>query len=150
METSLRTDFAQIFSRCPKNLSCPKFGGAAAPLALPARTPQWHDFSIWETGICFKPYNKSHLRPDYIYENHCPLITQWNRNILNLRALQSYADSISRKGALLNNCFGFVDGTVMRTRIRLSFAHHMTPALLRMLSFEWQAINFLLRKAISF
>ena len=39
METTLKTDFAQIFSRCPKNLSCPKFGGAAAPLALPARTP---------------------------------------------------------------------------------------------------------------
>ena len=35
METSLKTDFAQIFSRCPKNLSCPKFGGAAAPLAPP-------------------------------------------------------------------------------------------------------------------
>ena len=29
METSLKTGFAQIFSRCPKNLSCPKFGGAA-------------------------------------------------------------------------------------------------------------------------
>ena len=27
------------FSRCPKNLSCPKFGGAVAPLAPPARTP---------------------------------------------------------------------------------------------------------------
>ena len=49
---------------------------------------------------------------DYIYENHGHLITQWNRNILNPRALQSYADSISRKGASLNNCFGFIDGTV--------------------------------------
>ena len=38
METSLKTDFAQIFfpkNRCPKNLSYPKFGGAAAPLAPP-------------------------------------------------------------------------------------------------------------------
>ena len=36
METSLKTGFAQIFSCCPKNLSCPKFGGgAAAPLAPP-------------------------------------------------------------------------------------------------------------------
>ena len=41
METSLKTGFAQIFSRCPKNLSCPKFGGAAAPLAPPARTPMF-------------------------------------------------------------------------------------------------------------
>ena len=39
METSSRTGFAQIFSRCSKNLSCPKSGGAAAPLAPPARTP---------------------------------------------------------------------------------------------------------------
>ena len=39
METSLKTGFAQIFSHCPKNLSCPKFGGSAAPLAPPARTP---------------------------------------------------------------------------------------------------------------
>ena len=39
METSLKPDFAQIFPCCPKNLSCPKFGGAAAPLAPPARTP---------------------------------------------------------------------------------------------------------------
>ena len=33
METSVKASFAQIFSRCPKILSCPKFGGAAAPLA---------------------------------------------------------------------------------------------------------------------
>ena len=39
METSLKPGFAQIFSCCPKNLSCPKFGGAAASLAPPARTP---------------------------------------------------------------------------------------------------------------
>ena len=39
METSLKPGFAQIFSCYPKNLSCPKFGGAAAPLAPPARTP---------------------------------------------------------------------------------------------------------------
>ena len=35
MKTSLKVGFAQIFSCCPKNLSCPKFGGAAAPLAPP-------------------------------------------------------------------------------------------------------------------
>ena len=39
METSLKPGFAQTFSCCPKNLSCPKLGGAAAPLAPPARTP---------------------------------------------------------------------------------------------------------------
>ena len=39
MKTSLKAGFAQIFSCCLKNLSCPKFGGVAAPLAPPARTP---------------------------------------------------------------------------------------------------------------
>ena len=39
MKTSLKPGFAQIFSCYPKNPSCPKFGGAAAPLAPPARTP---------------------------------------------------------------------------------------------------------------
>ena len=35
MKTFLKAGFAQIFSCCPKKLSCPKFGGggAAAPLA---------------------------------------------------------------------------------------------------------------------
>ena len=41
METSLKSSFAQIFSSCQKNLSCPNFGGAAAPLAPPARTPMF-------------------------------------------------------------------------------------------------------------
>ena len=50
METSLKTDFAQIFSRCPKNLSCPKFGGAAAPLAPPARTPMMVFLSLLACG----------------------------------------------------------------------------------------------------
>ena len=42
METSLKTGFAQIYSCCPKNLSCPKFGGAAAPLAPPG--PYAYDY----------------------------------------------------------------------------------------------------------
>ena len=45
METSLKTGFAQVFSCCPKNLSCPNFGGAAAPLAPPARTPMHFHFN---------------------------------------------------------------------------------------------------------
>ena len=38
MKTSLKAGFAQIFSCCPKNLSCPKFGGTAATLAPTALT----------------------------------------------------------------------------------------------------------------
>ena len=42
METSFKTGFAQISFAAQKNLSCPKFGGAAAPPAPPARTPMTH------------------------------------------------------------------------------------------------------------
>ena len=47
----LKTGFAQIFSRCPKNLSCPKFGGAAAPLARPARTPMLKASDYFEVSL---------------------------------------------------------------------------------------------------
>ena len=63
METSLKTDFAQIFSRCPKNLSCPKFGGAAAPLAPPARTPMDGESICSEQSICL--LFKFHVENDY-------------------------------------------------------------------------------------
>ena len=44
-----------------------------------------------------------------IYDNHCHLVTEWNRDILSSVALQQYAETISRKGSLPNNCFDFVD-----------------------------------------
>ena len=38
METSLKTGFAQIFSCCPKDLSCPILGGGGTtPPSLPVR-----------------------------------------------------------------------------------------------------------------
>lgn len=49
---------------------------------------------------------------DYIYQTHGHRLTQWNNLLLNPAALQTYADAIVRKGAPLENCFGFVDGTV--------------------------------------
>ena len=38
------------------------------------------------------------------------LLPKWE--ILNPFAIQQYSDAVSDKGAALNNCFGFVDGTV--------------------------------------
>ena len=49
---------------------------------------------------------------DYIYETHSHLVTDWNMDILAPAALQTYAEAVSRKGAPLDNCFGFIDGTV--------------------------------------
>ena len=49
---------------------------------------------------------------DFLFDHHAHKLTQWNPDILNSQALQMYADAVSARGAPLQNCFGFVDGTV--------------------------------------
>ena len=49
---------------------------------------------------------------NYIYDIHGHRLTQWNHQILQPEALETYAQAITNKGAALTNCFGFVDGTV--------------------------------------
>ena len=49
---------------------------------------------------------------DHIYRTHHHNITNWNDDILNRIALQTYADAISANRPPLANCFGYVDGTV--------------------------------------
>lgn len=49
---------------------------------------------------------------DYIYEHHQHLITGWNQVIFNPNKLVQYDETIARKGAALDNCFVFIDGTV--------------------------------------
>ena len=68
-----------------------------------------YDQPIWKTS--------SRVMHDYevmnnIFDNHSHRISQWNDDILNPYLLQEYADVIHAKGAPLENCFGFIDGTV--------------------------------------
>lgn len=49
---------------------------------------------------------------DYIYDTHGHRITQWNHQILSQPLLQLYSDTVAAQGSALDNCFGFVDGTV--------------------------------------
>ena len=49
---------------------------------------------------------------DSIFNNHSHRISQWNDDILKPYLLQEYADVINAKGAPIENCFGFIDGTV--------------------------------------
>ena len=49
---------------------------------------------------------------DFIYNTHSHKITGWNYALLFLALLQTYADAVNAKGAALNNCFGFINGTV--------------------------------------
>ena len=49
---------------------------------------------------------------DWMCTTHGHKITQWNHYLLDPAAPNQYADAISNKGAALENCFGFIDGTV--------------------------------------
>lgn len=49
---------------------------------------------------------------NFVFTNHSHLITEWNHNLIDHQALLQYSQAIRRKGAPLNNCFGFIDGTV--------------------------------------
>lgn len=49
---------------------------------------------------------------DFIYNTHGYRIEEWNDDILNPINLQIYANAIHNKGAGLDNCIGFIDGTV--------------------------------------
>ena len=51
---------------------------------------------------------------DYIYSQHGHRITTWNHVMMNPEKLQIYANAISAKGAPLDRCFGFIDGTLVR------------------------------------
>ena len=49
---------------------------------------------------------------NYIFNEHGHLISHSNHTLLSPENLQRCANSIAAKGAALQNCFGFVDGTV--------------------------------------
>ena len=49
---------------------------------------------------------------NHLYQIHGHRLTQWNDAILHPQALEQYAEAIHNKGAPLQNCFGFIDGTV--------------------------------------
>lgn len=49
---------------------------------------------------------------NFIYERHGHRICEWNHFLLNANALERYSEAITSKGAALDNCFGFIDGTV--------------------------------------
>ena len=49
---------------------------------------------------------------DFIFDMHGHRIMEWNNTVLNSRSLEIYCNAIAAKGAALENCFGFVDGTV--------------------------------------
>ena len=49
---------------------------------------------------------------NFIYDTHGRRIMEWNHNLLSPVRLHPFADAVYAKGAALEDCFGFVDGTV--------------------------------------
>ena len=54
----------------------------------------------------------THVVLNHIFELHRHRIENWNHPWLQRNKLAEYAAAIYNKGAPLNNCFGFIDGTV--------------------------------------
>ena len=50
---------------------------------------------------------------DFVYENHGHRLESWQQGFLQPAKLEQYANAIHHKGAPLQNCFGFIDGTVL-------------------------------------
>ena len=64
---------------------------------------------------------------DFISQHHYHRLQSWDSNFLQPRFLQSYADTVSQEGAPLNNCLGFVDGTLIftcRPSLNQRLVHH--------------------------
>ena len=50
---------------------------------------------------------------NFVYDNHQHRLSSWNQWFLLPHTLQTFCESIHNKGAPLQNCFGFIDGTVI-------------------------------------
>ena len=68
-----------------------------------------HVVSFRSTGACLKVTNTV---LNYINGTRGHRITQWNNTVMSPAQLQVYANAVSVKGSPLDNCFGFIDGTV--------------------------------------
>jgi hypothetical protein len=51
---------------------------------------------------------------DFVYDNHHHRLGTWNQPFLSPQMLERYAQAVHDRGAPLQNCFGFVDGTLCR------------------------------------
>jgi len=72
-----------------------------------------HDSTIREASPCIQ--QGQNILIDHIYAIHGRRLTQWNLDILSPDHLEMYAAAITSRGSPLDNCFGFIDGTVRPT-----------------------------------
>ena len=49
---------------------------------------------------------------DLVHTHWNRLLSDWQQPLFNAQSLENYANAINRKGAALDNVWGFIDGTV--------------------------------------
>ena len=54
----------------------------------------------------------TNLMVDFLFGKYGDLLNNLNQPWLSPQHIQAYANAIHKKGAALNNCWGFIDGTV--------------------------------------
>ena len=98
--------------KCPQRTRCNRIEGLCMlfrRFAYPCRySDMIHLFAKPVPEICMI----TNTVMDHIFDTHGHRISQWNIGVLSPPLLQEYADVIHAKGAPLQNCFGFIDGTV--------------------------------------
>ena len=97
---------------CYQGTICDRIEGLCIVLKRPAYPCRYSDL-IYRFGKPVPVLSMIHNEViDFIYTAHGHRVTKWNNTILHPRNLQIYADAIHAKGGALDNCFGFIDGTV--------------------------------------
>lgn len=98
--------------KCPQRTTCPGIEGLCILLNRLSYPCRYSDM-IQRFG---RPVPELSLIAnkvvDIIFDNHGHRLLAWNLDILSPENLQIYAHAIHEKGAPLENCFGFIDGTV--------------------------------------
>ena len=98
--------------KCPQRTTCSGLEGLCIllnRLAYPCRySDMIQRFGRSVPELCMI----SNLVTDLIYDNLGHRVIQWNPYVLSPENLQIYAEAVHEKGAPLENCFGFIDGTV--------------------------------------
>ena len=98
--------------KCHQGTVCDEMTGLCVVLKRLAYPTRYSDliytFGLSVPELCMI-FNKV---VDHIYEIHGHRLTQWKHTLLSAQNLQIYAECVAIKGAALENCFGFVDGTV--------------------------------------
>ena len=67
--------------------------------------------SIWRYGSSIRE-TSSTIIMDYIFDHYSHLLTHLNQPCLSRNSLRHFAAAIHDEGGPLENCWGFIDGTV--------------------------------------